>query len=61
MITKIGEIIDRVKSAVMQYGISPHSPIVCRVGDFGPELPIEHVKVQGGIEPKIILQLRAPQ
>jgi hypothetical protein len=61
MITKIGEVIDRVRNAVLQFGISPHSAIVCRIGDFGPEMPIEFVKVQGGVEPKIVLQLRATQ
>lgn len=55
---KIGWVIDAVKMAVQQHGISPHSPVVIRVGDFGPEMEIEHVKVQGGLEPKLVLQAR---
>ncbi len=55
---KIGWVIDAVKMAVKQYGISQHSPVVIRVGDFGPEMEIEHVKVQGGLEPKLVLQAR---
>lgn len=61
MIEKIGMLIDRVKQSVAQFGISPHSPVVVRVGDFGVEMPIEHIKVQGGIEPKLVIQVRAPQ
>jgi hypothetical protein len=55
---KIGWVIDAVKLAVKEYGISPHSPVVIRLGDFGPEMEIERVKVQGGIEPKLVLQAR---
>jgi hypothetical protein len=55
---KIGWVIEAVKLAVKQYGISPHSPVVIRVGDFGPEMEIENVKVQGGLEPKLVLQAR---
>jgi hypothetical protein len=61
MITKIGEVISRITTSVKQFGISPHSPVVVRIGDFGPEMAIEHVKVQGGLEPKIVLQLKAVQ
>lgn len=56
MITQIGDIISRVTQAVKMYGISPHSPVVVRVGDFGEEMLVEHVKVQGGLQPKLVLQ-----
>lgn len=59
MHTKIGEVIELITRSVKQFGIHPHSTIVCRVGDFGPEMPIEAVKVQGGIlGPKLVLQLK---
>ena len=61
MITKIGDLIQRVKQSVMQFGIDPHSEVVVRVGDFGQEMPIEHLKVQGGLQPKLILQVKVPQ
>ena len=61
MITYIGELIDRVKSSVMQWGVSPHTPVVVRVGDFGPEMQIEHMKLRGGLQPVIILQCRTVQ
>ena len=54
---KVGGLVEAIKTAVMQFGISPHSPLVVRMGDFGPEVQIEHVKVQGGLEPKIVLQV----
>lgn len=59
MITKIGDLINRVTASVRQFGIDPHSDIVVRVGDFGPELPIEHLKVQGGVKPKLVLQVKS--
>lgn len=61
MITKIGDLIDRVTRSVREYGISPQSEIVVRVGDFGQEMPIHHLKVQGGVNSKLVIQVQAPQ
>lgn len=58
MITKIGALIEHVKESV-RYGVSPHSPVVVRVGDNGEEMQIEHVKVQGGFQQKLVIQLKA--
>lgn len=61
MIEKIGDLINRVTTAVKQFGVSPYSSIVVRVGDFGPELEIDELKVQGGLDgPKLVLQVKAP-
>lgn len=58
MIEKIGDIISRITTSVKQFGISPHSPVVVRIGDFGQEMQVEHVKVQGGVDgPKLVLQV----
>lgn len=57
---KIGGVVDRITTAVKEFGVSPFSPVVVRVGDFGPEMLIEHVKVQGGVNgPKLVLQCQA--
>lgn len=62
MIDKIGQLIECVTTAVKSYGILPHSRIVVRQGDFGPEIPIEHVKVGvRGNERYIILQTMVEQ
>lgn len=62
MITKIGELIERVKSSVMQRGIEPTSALVVRLGDTGTEMQIEHVKVRHGVAGSImILQVKVPQ
>lgn len=62
MIHKIGDFIQRVTSSVKRFGISPHSDVIVRVGDDGPELPIEHLKVQGGLMgPRLVIQARKPQ
>lgn len=60
MINRIGDLINRVTISVKQFGITPYSSIVVRVGDFGPEMEIEELKVQGGLERKLVLQLKAP-
>ena len=55
----IGELIDRVTTSVRNFGVHPRSDVVVRIGDFGPEMQIEHVKVQGGAGgPRIVLQLK---
>lgn len=60
MIEKIGAVIDSIVTAVKQFGLRPDSPIVVRIGDFGPEMQIEHVKIQGGVDgPKLVLQVLA--
>ncbi len=59
MIEKIGDFINRVITSVKQFGIDPHSEIVVRIGDFGPEMQIEHLKVQGGLKPKLVIQVRS--
>jgi hypothetical protein len=56
VIQYIGELIDRVKTSVMEWGANPHTPVVVRIGDFGGEMRIEHVKLRGGAQPVIILQ-----
>lgn len=59
MIEKIGDVISRITTSVKQFGISPHSPVVVRIGEHGQEMQIEHVKVQGGIlGPKLVLQVK---
>jgi hypothetical protein len=60
MITRIGELIERVIQSVKGFGIDPMSEVVVRVGDFGAEMQIEHLKVTGGLNRKIVLQVRAP-
>lgn len=60
MITKIGDLINRVTTSVRQFGIDPHSEVVVRIGEFGQEMPIEHLKVAGAFERKLILQVKAP-
>lgn len=58
---KVGGIIDAIKTAVQGYGVDPHSPVVIRIGKNGPEMLIEHVKVQGTLTgPKVILQAKFP-
>lgn len=58
-VTYCGELIERITTAARNFGVLPHSEICVRVGDFGPELQIEHVKVQGGLNgPKIVLQVK---
>ncbi len=60
MIGKIGQLIEHVTEAVRNFGIDPHSVVVCRVGEFGPEMPIEMVKVQGAFQPKLVIQIKDP-
>ena len=60
MIEKIGDVINRIITAAKEAGVTEHAPVVVRVGDFGQEMQIEHVKLQGGINgPKIVLQVAA--
>jgi hypothetical protein len=55
----VGELIERVTTAVKMHGIHPRSSITVRVGNFGEEMEIEHVKVQSTVlGGKIILQVR---
>lgn len=55
----IGELIERVTTSVRQFGVHPRSDVVVRIGDFGPEMQIEHIKVQGGVDgPRIVLQVK---
>lgn len=62
MISRIGELVDRIKGSVVQRNIDPHSNVVVRIGDTGPEMQIEHVKVRNGFAgPILILQLKAVQ
>ncbi len=61
MINRIGDLINRVTTSVKQFGINPHSSIVVRIGDFGQEMEIEHLKVQSAIDGhKLVLQVKAP-
>lgn len=55
---KLGAVINGITNAAKEHGVSPHSPIVCRVGKDGPEMQVEHVIVKTTIAgPKVILQL----
>lgn len=56
MIQFIGELVDRIRTSVTQWGATPHTPVVVRIGDFGEEMPIEHIKMRGGMQPTIIIQ-----
>lgn len=60
MITKAGELIDRTKQSVLNYGAGPQTRIIMREGDFGPERELEHVKVRLDRRgyPEIILQAK---
>lgn len=60
--SKIGGVIDAITTAVKQYGVNPHSPVVVRIGDNGPEMQIEHVKVQSTLTGmKLVLQVKPTQ
>lgn len=58
MITVAGDLIDRIKQSVQNYGAGPKTRIIIREGDFGPERQLEHVKVRLDRRgfPEIILQ-----
>lgn len=60
VVQKVGELIERITTAVKQRGLTPHSSIVVRLGDEGEELQIEHVKVRPSVigPPVIILQVK---
>lgn len=58
MISKAGELVDRIKESVQNYGAGPNTRVIIREGDFGPERELEHVKVRLDRRgfPEIILQ-----
>lgn len=41
-----GEIIERIKMAVLAHGAQPNTRIIVREGAFGPERQIEHIKAR---------------
>lgn len=61
MINFVGQLIERIKASVTEWGATPHTEIIVRVGDFGPEMRIEHVKLRAGMVPVVILQCAIPQ
>lgn len=60
-IQRIGDLIERVTTAVKIHGINPGSSVTIRVGEFGQEMEIEHMKIKEGVMgPRIILQVKVP-
>ncbi len=60
MIAKIGDFINRVITSVREGSVTPDSQVVVRVGDFGQEMQIEHIKLRNSLAgPIIVIQTRA--
>lgn len=52
-----GDLVDRVKQAVLNYGAGPESRVVVRIGLFGAEHTINEVKMRIGVAgPELILE-----
>lgn len=60
MISKAGDLVDRIKESVQNYGAGPNTRVIIREGEFGPERELEHVKVRLDRRgfPEIILQAK---
>lgn len=57
MVPNAGALVDCVKQAVMGFNADPKTRVIVRIGEFGAEHVIEHVKVRGGMRgPEIIIQ-----
>lgn len=60
MVRNAGELVDCIKSAVLNFGAGPRTRVIVRLGEFGAEHVLEHVKVRGGRHgPEVILQAAA--
>lgn len=60
MVRNAGELIDCIKNAVLNFGAGPETKVTVRIGDFGPEYDVEHIKVRGGRNgPEVIIQAAA--
>lgn len=55
MIRRIGEFIDCCITGVREFGLMPTSRIVVRIGDFGQEMEIEHVKMASTKEGRVLV------
>lgn len=56
---KLGQIMELVINATNKFSLTPHTRMIVRIGDNGPEYTIEQVRVRGGIQRQIILQTKA--
>jgi hypothetical protein len=60
MIRNAGELIDCVRQTVLNFGAVPETRVIVRMGEFGPEHVLEHVKVrQGRHGLEVVLQAAA--
>lgn len=63
MIDKVGQLTECIIKGAQEFGLGPYDKVIARVGDFGQEMEIEHVKVgrsKNGAR-VVILQLAAPK
>lgn len=57
MVRNAGQLVDCVKTAVMQLNADPMTKVTVRIGDEGVEYDIEHVKVRVTLlGPELIIQ-----
>jgi hypothetical protein len=57
MVRNAGELIDCIKQTVLNFGAGPKTKVTVRIGDFGPEHDVEHIKVRAGRDgPEVVIQ-----